>query len=338
MANNFTNLKRAGGSLIRDRLADRCAVIVGDRNGEYDRFYFGPCDGHTLFDLASVSKIAGAGMVALRLIDGGQLSPDTTLGEYLPETRNTDKETVTVGRLMSHTSGMTERIVGSLAADDILGSIINTPLAYEPGSRVCYSCPGFITLGILLERVCGEGLDRLARRYVFEPLGMERTLYNPRGGDIAPGLKERPYEVSDFRAYAMGGVAGNAGIFSCADDMSRFGRALAQRADALMSRETFDMAVTSRTEGIGSYHENTPAESRGLAFNLVNAEYIQTAGLFAGGSWGHTGWTGTSVFADRDSGLYAVILSNRHALGADDRTVRTYRQLLHLAIQTDLGL
>ncbi len=128
----------------------------------------------------------------------------------------------------------------------------------------------------------------------------------------------------------MGGVAGNAGLFSCIDDMSKFALMLAKKGDGILTKGLFDEAVKCHTQGM--------SESKGLGFNIVDNRYIQTGKLFSHNSYGHTGHTGTSVYVDKETSLYVVILTNRTFYEKDYSLFIDYRTKMHNAIHEDMNL
>jgi CubicO group peptidase (beta-lactamase class C family) len=214
------------------------------------------------------------------------------------------------------------------------------------GEQVHYSCMGYILLQKILERVGGRGLDMLARELVFAPLGMASTGYLPFGDnrnhpeadaaatELSPlhGYYIRGH-VHDENAHFLGGVSGNAGVFSTLEDCVRFAQMLSLRGEIpdgtghrLLSRRIFDLAVQDYTKGKN--------ESRGLGLQLrPPLPALSAAGdLFAYGSYGHTGFTGTSLYVDAETGVWAVLLTNAVHLGRDKTEFFRVRRLFHNAV------
>jgi CubicO group peptidase (beta-lactamase class C family) len=269
-----------------------------------------PVTERTLYDMASLTKVMSTTMVAFRLMERGMLTLDDTLGRYLdaPE----DKRDITVRQLMTHTSGM----VASKHIDEIdpdparaCESVLSLPLRDKPGRSVEYSCMGYILLGKALER--GE-------------TDIACTEYRPEYGKYLCGV------VHDENARFQNGISANAGLFSCLDDCVTFARMLLRGGETedgtrFLSPALLREATRCHTAGMG--------EARGIGFHInrfpdadVN-RYAGPAGeLFSPGSFGHTGYTGTNLFVDPVSGLYAVILTNRvHLTRSCDAHLRLRR-------------
>ncbi|SCL29462.1 CubicO group peptidase, beta-lactamase class C family [Micromonospora pallida] len=276
----------------------------------------------TIFDMASVSKLFTA-IVTMQLAERGRVELDTPVAHYVPEFAAGGKETVTVRMLLTHTSGLpaftalwskyptpAERIAATLA----------TPLTAPPDTRYIYSDLGLITLGVLLERVTGRPLAELVRDGVTGPLGMTDTGYNP-----GPQLRSRiaateyqPYagrgmvwgEVHDENAWSLGGVAGHAGIFSTAADLAVLCQALLNGGTYRGQRILRDDTVRAMLVNYNARLESADPESRrGLGFELNKHWYMM--GLSSPVTFGHTGFTGTSIVIDPLSHSFVILLSNR---------------------------
>lgn len=294
---------------------------------------------HTLFDMASVTKIVVTTSLALLAIDGGQLSLSDPVSKFflVPE----DKKQLTIRHLMTHTMGIGHK---SLLKSDgtyegIEQYILNIPSDFPIGSDVRYSCPAFILLGRIVEQIFGDRLDRAFDALVAKPLGMKETCFLPdRTLDIVNANPTDGEEglVHDYNCRYLGGVCGNAGLFSNLSDMTLYAKMLAAGGAPLFSKELFDLATQNHTEGMSA--------ARGLGYLYVDDRYTQTGELFPIGSIGHCGHTGQSVFVDLKSGLYVIILSDatRNAIRKYGKGYYNYvmqmRRELHDAIKLDLGL
>lgn len=303
----------------------------------------------TLFDMASLSKLLATTMVALRFLEEGRLLLSDPLSRFFTAEELKDapegRGDATVFHLMTHTSGITPHValwrlipaetVGTVDFDAAVSKVIlSSPPICRVGEQVYYSCMGYILLQKILERMDGRRLDELARVYVFDPLGMTDTGYLPFGDNHnKPTCNAAATELSaihgyyirghvhDENAHFLGGVSGNAGVFSTLGDMTKFARMLSLRGalacedgrERFLSRRVFDLAVTDYTKGMN--------ESRGLGFQLrPPLPALSAAGdLFAYGSYGHTGFTGTSLYVDAQTGVWAVLLTNSVHLGRDNR-------------------
>ncbi len=315
------------------------AVAVGVGHQVFVRQFFGfrqiqpsvaAITEDTLFDLASLSKLVSTSMVALKFIEKGKLRLNDNISNFLDYTGNYyDCE---IRHLMTHTSGMPSGIpLFSMPHKDgdPLRSILDAERCHKTGEEVIYSCMGYIVLQHILENVGNESLDELARKYVFEPLGMKNACYNPvitkcNGEETSIAATEcYPHtgewatgHVHDENAYFLGGVSGNAGVFATLDDMIAFAgmcssKGATKNGDVYLSEKTFELAVKNYT------HDK--AESRGLGFQLKGIQDFPGGQLLSKGSYGHTGFTGTSLYTDSDSGLWGILLTNAVHYGRQNR-------------------
>ena len=333
----------------------------------------------TRFDMASLTKLLSATMVALRFVEEGKLLLSDSLSRFFTEEEllgiPEGRASATVFHLMTHSSGITPHIAlwreipaYAVGSGDFDSMVARTILRSAPlcgvGEQVHYSCMGYILLQQILERVSGKRLDELARKYVFEPLAMDSTGYLPFGdnrnkpGCLCAATEFSPLHqyyiqghVHDENAHFLGGVSGNAGIFSTLDDMITFAKMLSLRGELptsvldrknlssvkedrdpsearFLSKRVFDLAVTDYTKGKN--------ESRGLGFQLrPPMPGLSACGdLFAYGSYGHTGFTGTSLYVDAETGIWAVLLTNAVHLGRDKTEFFRVRRLFHNTIMT----
>ena len=317
---------------------------IGDRKGRIFRHWEGngslypviePVEEDTLFDMASVTKILSPTMVALRFIEEGLLCLSDRVGDFFdaPE----DKKEITIFNLLTHTSGIRPYVSivdKAPSPEEVVETILSLELAFPIGRNVGYSCLGFIVLGKILELVGGAPLDILSEQYVFEPLEMKSTTFKPEGDNIA-ATDYDPQNgtcfvgiVNDHNSRFLGGIAGNAGVFSNLDDLSNFAMMLANigryKERQYLSSATFAKAITNWTSHFD--------QARGLGFLLTDTQIDPPGELFSTGSYGHTGYTGTSVFVDKETGLYVILITNRvHSEKMDDRILR-FRRVLHNAI------
>ena len=296
-------------------------------------------DADTLFDMASVTKIMVTTSLALIAIDRGLLSPADKVSRFFPVPE--DKRELSVRHLLIHTMGIGHKPLykSEPSYDRVAEHVLDIPSDIDIGSQVRYSCPGFILLGKIVEQVFGDRLDRLFSNLVATPLGMSASCFLPetsRHMVNANKTEEEKGLVNDLNCRTLGGIAGNAGLFSTLDDTSRFARMMLDMGAPLISERTFTAAVRNYTDGM--------SENRGLGFLYVGESYAQTGGLFPVGSFGHCGHTGQSVFVHPESGLYAVILSDATAsmvkkYGKENyEGVKQMRHDLHAAIKKDLAV
>jgi beta-glucosidase-like glycosyl hydrolase/CubicO group peptidase (beta-lactamase class C family) len=272
----------------------------------------------TLYDLASLTKVLATTAVAMILVDKGELDLDRPVSAYLPLFRGGARDGVTVRQLLSHSSGLDwwaplyETLRGSRA---YVEAIERMELVYKPGSRSLYSDLGVILLGEILERVTGETLDRFVQRKVFDPVGMSETGYLPEKQlwpRIAPTEEDAwrgrllRGEVHDENAYAMGGVAPHAGLFGTAVDVARF-------AQMMLNGGVYDHKRIVRQATVQEFTRlaGVPGSTRALGWDTPSARSSSAGELFSRSSYGHTGFTGTSLWIDPERELFLVILTNR---------------------------
>jgi CubicO group peptidase (beta-lactamase class C family) len=274
-----------------------------------------PMAGNTIFDLASITKPICTGTLSMIFWQDGILDPGEKVGQYLPEFSGAWRDDVTVGQVLSHSSGLPSGIPLSEVCStrgEVLERVCKVEKAYEPGTRTLYSDTGFILMGGLLERLAGEALDSLASRRIFYPLSMVDTAFTPaaqlrnriaatqnqpeRGGVLVG-------EVHDGNARFMGGVSGHAGLFSTVDDLAAFSRAMLGRGATILDREIIERATeTWSDDGDNAY---------GLSWFKRKSPINMAGTLLSDRAYGHTGYTGTSIWVDPAQDLIAILLTNR---------------------------
>ncbi|MCA1564801.1 MAG: serine hydrolase [Acidobacteria bacterium] len=300
----------------------------------------------TIYDLASLTKPLVTGLLSARLVERGELELERAVAAYLPEFARGETAAIHVRHLLTHTSGLPAwrplRIATGDRRERVPDAIAATGLEYETGSRVVYSDLGFITLGLLIEKICGARLDELAAREIFRPLKLERTFFNPErafltgvaacelGGNAyergmcemqegahAQGQAEADNagaggawreeliwgEVHDGNAYFLGGAAGHAGLFSNARETLRLaGQFIAARTE-LLTPETCTLFRTNMTPHLG--------EARSFAWQLAATPDSTAGGALPPDSFGHLGFTGTSCWIDAARERVLILLTNR---------------------------
>ncbi len=294
-----------------------------------------PVTDSTLYDMASVTKVVATTTSAMILEEEGLLDIDRPVADYLPEFDAPDKAAITVRMLLEHRGGLEAFAAlwkDTRGREDYLRKINARPLAYTPGDSTVYSDWDFVLTGLIVERLSGEPLDRFVREHVFGPLGMDDSGFNPlatspiladtdctaafHAGDprldgIAFTEVDTVYRhthvhgvVHDENACALGGVAGHAGLFSSARDMAVFAQMMlngGRYGDARILEPTTIARWTAR---------QNPDASRALGWDTPSPP--SSAGrYFSPRSFGHTGFTGTSVWMDPERGVFVVLLTNR---------------------------
>jgi CubicO group peptidase (beta-lactamase class C family) len=284
----------------------------------------------TLYDLASLTKVVVTTTLSMILVDEGKLDLDARVHAFFPAFSGPAKGRVTVRHLLSHSGGLPwwaplyEEVNGKEA---YLERIVAMDLAYEPGAKSVYSDLGIILLGEILERLSATPFEKLARERVLRPLEMKDAQYRPPAGlrpRIAP-TEDDPWrgrvvrgEVHDENALALGGVAPHAGLFATAPDLAHLarmlldggsfaGRRIVSRATVELFTERAGVPASSRALGW-----DTPADESGRRSSTPGQPGYSSAGsLFSPRSFGHTGFTGTSMWMDPERGLYVILLTNR---------------------------
>ena len=276
----------------------------------------------TLFDLASLTKPIVIGTLTMQLVASGKLSLDAPAQTYLPAFKHPH---ITCRHLLTHTSGLPAwkpLYIETDSPEDVIQHLGRMPLEAAPGEKVTYSCLGYILMGKLISTVTGEALDSLAHKAIFKPLAMNRTLYNPppqlhdncaatedsnsfERRMIKSGQHGRYYrghnwregvivgEVHDENANFLGGVSGNAGLFSNVRDLIIFCQMLLQNGSTFLSSGSIKALATPLTP-------HDASEQRSIGWHIL-----------ADGSMYHTGFTGTSIRIDLEKGIAAILLTNR---------------------------
>ncbi|OLB09126.1 MAG: hypothetical protein AUH06_00520 [Gemmatimonadetes bacterium 13_2_20CM_69_27] len=278
----------------------------------------------TLYDLASLTKAIATTTSLMILVDRGRVTLDAPIATYLPELAGTETAGVTVQQLLAHTSGLRADIPDAelKALPDsaaLMRRVLSEQPRVPPGTRVIYSDLNAILLGEAVRRAAGQPLDVFAAREVFTPLGLQQTTFRPPArlkGRIAPTGVWHGHAVAgvvnDGSAFKLRGVSGNAGLFSTARDVARFAQFMLRSGAgpdgrALVRPET----VRQFTTKAAGFRHGTEARALGWQA-LPTGEQLSSAGTrFGPKSYGHTGWTGTSLWIDPDRDLFVVLLTNR---------------------------
>ncbi len=292
-----------------------------------------PVNQETLFDMASCTKLF-VSLVFMRLMEEGRIALTDTVGRYLPSWAEHQTGRITMFELLTHTSILPSHIPLYRISIDREGAMeaIKHLLPRKNGG-VEYSCLGFIVLGRILEVITGLSLDQLIDHYICKPLGMEHTMYCPSKSNYE-NVMPTEYcewrnrlligEVHDENAFHLGGVSGNAGIFSNITDMCRFADALISKSEdsaQLLQKKTLEIMTRNYTKGLN--------ENRGLGWCIKNTPDNVAGEYFSKDSFGHTGYTGTSIWIDPQNNSYAILLTNRVYYSRDVAEIRHVRQVFH---------
>jgi beta-glucosidase-like glycosyl hydrolase/CubicO group peptidase (beta-lactamase class C family) len=301
----------------------------------------------TIYDTASLTKAVVTATLAAMLVEAGRLDLSAPVSRYLPEwTRQSGdwRSRVSVRHLLTHTSGLPahrEYFKTAKTRRDVVAAAMAEALEAEPGAKSVYSDVGFILLGEILERLMGVPLGEAAQERIFAPLGMTATVFNPKADlrtRIAPAENDAEFrkrlvhgEVHDENCWVMGGVSGHAGMFSTAGDLAIFcqmilngglyaHRRLLKRATVAQFTAADSLSGNTRTPG---WNVPTPGSSSGQYFSPR--------------SFGHTGFTGTSLWIDPDKELFVVLLTNRVNPTRQNDKIQRVRPAVHDAVVEALG-
>ena len=298
----------------------------------------------TIYDVASLTKVIATTTMAMMLVDEGRLDLDAPVVDFLPLFAGPGKEKVTIRHLLTHSSGVDwwaplyEDLEGPA---EYLARIQAMDLVYEPGSKSVYSDLGLILLGEILERVSGRPLDEFVADRVFAPLGMTGTGFRPDPsllGRIAPTEYDEwrgrvvHGEVHDENAFALGGVAPHAGLFSTAGDLARFMQMIVYGGVFEHRR-----LISKETVGLFTRRANVTDSTRALGWDTKSPQGSSAGTLFSPESFGHTGFTGTSIWVDPRRELFLILLTNRVHPTRDNKMIRQVRPAVADAVVRALG-
>jgi uncharacterized protein YbbC (DUF1343 family) len=297
-------------------------ILIGHEGKVVYRHVFGmsalkpkkrPMTIHTIFDVASLTKVVATSTAVMQLVEGGKLELEDPVAKYWPEFKGNGKEEITVRNLLTHYSGLRPALdlkPSWLGYETALRMIEEEKPLFPPGKNFIYSDINFMILGELVWRVSGEPLNAYCAEHIFKPMEMEDTGFQP-SSDFRPRIAPTEYqngtgkmlwgEVHDPIAYNMGGVAGHAGLFSTADDLAIFAQMILdggrRKNVKILSPSTVENMTTPQ-----SPPDKMPL--RGLGWNIDSS-------LVSESSYGHKGFTGTGIWIDPVSKTYVIILTNR---------------------------
>ncbi|HUO60654.1 MAG TPA: serine hydrolase, partial [Candidatus Acidoferrales bacterium] len=294
----------------------------------------------TIFDLASLTKCVATATSIVKLLEEGKLRLNDPVAAYLPEFGKNGKENITIRQLLTHFSGLREDLdlkqTWSGSTEAYRMAMDETPV-YPPGARFLYSDINYETLGFIVEKVSGMPLDRYAEQNIFAPLGMTSTRFNPPvswSSRIAPTEYDEQKKmlrgiVHDPTARRMGGVAGHAGLFSTADDLAIFAQEMLT-GSRILSRLSIEKMTTPQQPA-------NAASLRGLGWDIDSPFASNRGELLPVGSFGHTGFTGTSLWMDPTTNTYVILLTSAvHPNGG--KSVVSLRARVANAVVTELAL
>ena len=297
----------------------------------------------SIFDLASLTKVVASTAMAMILYERGLLDLEAPITAIVPEFAGDDhrRREITLRMLLAHSSGLPayeKLFLRAKSREDLLQSAFTATLTASPGSRAEYSDIGYIVLGVALERIADESLAAFCQREIFGPLGMAHTAFNPTPAlknSIPPTADDRSFrqriiqgEVQDENASVLGGIAGHAGLFSTAENLAIFAHAMLNGGHPILRSTTVDLF---------SRREPAPeGTSRGLGWDTSSAP-SQSGEYFSPHSFGHLGYTGTSLWIDPDRQLSIVLLTNRTWPDCQNQAIKQVRPAFHDAAIEALG-
>ena len=317
-----TTIERLIERAMAQNLIEGGVAVVGNHNGILSTTARGrlslaagapPISERTIFDLASLTKVIATTPAVMKLLDQGRIALSDPLSRWFPEFASSGREEITILNLLTHTSGLDD--VG-VSSEQPMQSAIRKAAAEKyrsrPGSHFHYADINFILLGELVRRVSGETLNAFCQEQIYGPLGTSQTMFLPPrdlSGCIAPTASgESCGIVQDPNARRLGGVAGHAGLFSSAYDLSRFARMILG-GGMLDDRRVLSEQIVARMTA--PYLSNNGAVTRGLGWDISSPFSAPKGSLFSRSSFGHTGYSGSSIWIDPAQDLFVILLTNR---------------------------
>ena len=299
-----------------------------------------PMEIDTVFDLASLTKVVATLPAILKLIDSGDVRLDDPVAHFIPEFAQHGKETVKLRHLLTHTSGLPAHrqfYKRGLTTEQVIHEINNEQLVAPPGDEVAYSDLGFILLYHIVEQVTAQLFDRFLQEQLFMPLDMTETGFCPRFEKDRYAATEYSEKLNDYKfgivhdenTEAMGGISGHAGLFSTISDLTKFAKMVENDGryndKQLISPAALKLARSNFTE--------FSAEHRGLGWMRKSPTLASCGDYFSPESYGHTGFTGTSIWFDPTVDLNVILLTNRVHYGRQPHMIRL-RPRLHNMIRS----
>jgi CubicO group peptidase (beta-lactamase class C family) len=311
-------------AISRGMIAGGVVLVGTDRGTLFDKAYgrVGPGESRTMttdtvFDVASLTKVLATAPAIMKLAEEGALSLVDPVVRWFPEFAGSGKDGLLVVHLLTHTSGLDDISSTRVTSmQSVIAAVFAQQLKGEPGYRFRYADINFMLLGELVRRASGIGLDRFAERYFYAPLGMSDTMFNPMqrvavrcaatldsDGQPQSGL------VQDANSRSLGGVAGHAGLFSSAADLGRYcmmllGGGMSAEGSRVLTRRAFDQMTAP-------YFSRGGKVVRGLGWDIASPFSSPRCSEFSEMSFGHTGYSGSSIWIDPERNLFVILLTSR---------------------------
>ncbi|MEK3725601.1 serine hydrolase domain-containing protein [Paenibacillus sp. FSL H8-0034] len=298
----------------------------------------------SLWDLASVTKPIAI-LPLMVMLEKGECYLDDVIAHFLPEYKDTDKANITLRQLLTHSSGIPGQqplYQTSPTKQELMAAVRDLPLRYAPGTDVEYTSQGYMILGDIIEAIAGSSLDIVLQQMVLDPIGLHQTMFNPPE-NLLPRIAATEYcewrhavvkgEVHDENAVVLGGAAGHAGLFSTVGDMSLLCQAMLRLGETAQGRflqpETVRLMTRNETSSMKL--------ARGLGWQAKDRHDSPAGDLFSLSSYGHTGFTGTSIWMDPEADLFAVLLTNRVHPTRANQTIKRIRSIFHNLAVLSIG-
>ncbi|UFS70759.1 beta-lactamase family protein [Geomonas sp. RF6] len=330
-AHNSTTLEMVLDNAISRNLISGGVVVVGNREGIIATAARGGMNfngsapalsEHTIFDLASLTKVVATAPAVMKLLDEGRVALSDPLSRWFPELGGTSVGNITILNLLTHTSGLSDiHLHSGQGIRDALAKI--TVQRPNGTAHFHYADINFILLGEMVRRVSGETLDAFCAKEIYGPMAARDTLFLPPAGlagNIAPTLGFTPGVVQDTNARRLGGVAGHAGLFSSAYDLSLYARMILGGGAINQQRILSEQVVAQMTT---PYACSNGSVLRGLGWDIDSPFSAPRGNYFSRMSFGHTGYSGSSMWIDPQQDLFVIFLTNR----LEYRNVRAFNQL-----------
>ncbi len=279
-----------------------------------------PMQRDTVFDVASVTKAVATTTALAACVDDGLLQVQDKVGTYLPAFQNEGKEKITIAQLAYHASGLDNTMFDAYIGESFFEAVLNAPAAHAPDTVFCYSCRGYVLMGLLVEAVTGKRFAEVCSERIFDPLGMKDTGFQPPQDLSRMAGTERKFlgEVSDNQARAAGRPIGNAGMFTTATDLAIFAQMMLHGGqpkgkdkdkDKDKDQRIISEAMHKRLTSCAS-PPHLPARSFGWDMRVVE-ESPARGRYLSSRTYGHTGWTGQSLWIDPERDFFLIVLTNR---------------------------
>lgn len=358
------SIDRSFKSALSEGVFPAAEVLVARAGEVLHHAHYGDAREHTCFDISSITKPVCASTLAMMFCAEGLLKTSDTVYQWLPGAREPQHRQMTVGHLLAHTSGLPkwqayyrELPQGMIGAEDgrrfILDACYREPLVFQPGEKTLYSDIGFIILGEIIEQAASAPLDELFMKRIARPLNLPDTFFVRNALAPVPAVARRKYgghsrfaptedcpwrrcvihgSVHDQNAYALGGVAGHAGLFSTAGDLHKF---ISEFVKSYRGESQFISPEIAR-DAIGEAKSKSAGDEYVFGWNRPLRRNSAAGTHFSANSIGHMGYTGCSIWIDLEKNFWIILLTNRIHPQAMNEKIKGFRPLIHDMIYDEL--